>query len=224
VPSKLSNGHNGEQNFALDARYKCVSDCALEFRLRRLSGGGSAGTINFWIESNSVFSEANVQGTGGVVTAGYLGNNGGWKFPVATGTFNETTQGLYITRQGDVSIGTTNASGYKLAVAGNMIAESVKVKLQGAWPDYVFAKDYKLPSLEETERHIKEKGHLPGIPTEAQAKEEGINLGDMNAKLLKKIEELTLHLIEQNKRILSMETKIEKAKLIVTPNKHTYED
>jgi len=99
----------------------------------------------------------------------------------------------------NVGIGTTDTKGYKLAVAGNMIAESVKVSLQANWPDYVFAKEYPLPTLQETEKHIKEKGHLPGIPSAAEAKANGIDLGVMNAKLLQKIEELTLHLIEQCK-------------------------
>lgn len=101
----------------------------------------------------------------------------------------------------NVGIGTTDTKGYKLAVAGNMIAESVKVQLQGSWSDFVFAKDYKLPSLAETEKHINEKGHLPGIPSAVEVKANGIDLGEMNAKLLQKIEELTLHMIEEHKML-----------------------
>jgi hypothetical protein len=100
---------------------------------------------------------------------------------------------------GNVGVGTTDTKGYKLAVAGSMIAESVKVKLQGTWPDFVFAKDYVLPTLQETEKHIREKGHLPGIPSAAEVEKNGIELGDMNKKLLQKIEELTLYLIEMKK-------------------------
>ncbi|WP_316833739.1 hypothetical protein [Pedobacter nutrimenti] len=110
----------------------------------------------------------------------------------------------------NVGIGTTDTKGYKLAVAGNMIAESVKVQLRSAWPDYVFAKDYTLPSLKETEKHIKEKGHLPGIPSAAEVKNNGIDLGEMNAKLLEKIEELTLHLIQKDKLIESLKTSNQK--------------
>ena len=80
-----------------------------------------------------------------------------------------------------------------------MIAESVKVKLQGNWPDFVFAENYELPTLQETEKHIKEKGHLSGIPSAAEVEKNGIELGDMNKKLLQKIEELTLYLIEMKK-------------------------
>ncbi|WP_316810305.1 hypothetical protein [Pedobacter heparinus] len=99
----------------------------------------------------------------------------------------------------NVGIGTKDTKGYKLAVAGNMIAESIKVQLQGSWSDFVFADDYKLLTLQQTEQHIKEKGHLPGIPSAAEVKANGIDLGEMNVKLLQKIEELTLHLIKQEK-------------------------
>lgn len=102
---------------------------------------------------------------------------------------------------GKVGIGTNDTKGYKLAVAGNVIAESIKVQLSSAWPDYVFAKSYQLPALSETEKFIKENGHLPGIPSASEVKAGGINLGEMNALLLKKIEELTLHLIRQQKEI-----------------------
>lgn len=109
---------------------------------------------------------------------------------------------------GNVGIGTTDTKGYKLAVAGNMIAESVKVKLQGSWPDYVFGEDYKLPTLHETEKHIKENGHLEGIPSAKEVKANGIDLGDINARLLQKLEELTLHLIEMKKENEVMKDRI----------------
>jgi len=111
---------------------------------------------------------------------------------------------------GNMGIGTQDTRGYKLAVSGNMIAESVKVQLRSAWPDYVFAKDYTLPSLKETEKHIKENSHLPGIPSAAEVKNNGIDVGEMNAKLLKKIEELTLYVIDLNKKSDSQEIMVKK--------------
>jgi hypothetical protein len=98
---------------------------------------------------------------------------------------------------GNVGIGTATPNA-KLAVNGNIRAKEIKVETAN-WPDYVFAKDYELPSLTDTENHIKEKGHLPGIPSAEEVKANGIELGEMNAKLLKKIEELTLYLIEMKK-------------------------
>jgi hypothetical protein len=113
---------------------------------------------------------------------------------------------------GNVSIGTKDAQGYKLAVAGNMIAESVKVKLQGTWPDYVFSKKYQLPTLAATAKYIKENGHLPGVPSAAEVKTKGLDVEEMNAKLLQKIEELTLYLIEMKKENETMKTEIDKLK------------
>ena len=107
---------------------------------------------------------------------------------------------------GNLGIGTVNPS-ERLSVNGKIRAQEIKVETAN-WPDYVFARDYKLPSLEETEKHIQEKGYLPGIPSATAVKENGIDLGEMNAKLLEKIEELTLHLIEQNKRIEKLENQL----------------
>lgn len=104
---------------------------------------------------------------------------------------------LYLKTTGNVGIGTTSPT-EKLSVKGKIRAQEIKVELAD-WPDYVFAKDYHLPSLQETEQHIKDKGHLPGIPSAEEVKANGIDLGEMNAKLLKKIEELTLYLIEMKK-------------------------
>jgi hypothetical protein len=106
---------------------------------------------------------------------------------------------ITIDNNGNAGVGTVDTKGYKLAVNGKIRAQEIKVEAS-PWPDYVFTKDYNLPSLQETEKHIKEKGHLPGIPSTAEVKANGIDLGEMNAKLLQKIEELTLHLIEMNKK------------------------
>ncbi len=104
---------------------------------------------------------------------------------------------ISVLANGNVGIGTFNPT-YKLAVNGNIRAKEIKVETSN-WPDYVFEKSYTLPTLEETEKYIKEKGHLPGIPSAQEVKTNGIDLGEMNARLLQKIEELTLHVIEQNK-------------------------
>lgn len=118
---------------------------------------------------------------------------------------------------GKLSIGTTSLpTDYKLAVGGNIIAEKVRVKLQSSgWPDYVFDKKYKLPSLREIELFIQQHQHLPGVPSAAEVEKEGIDLGDNQAVLLKKIEELTLHLIELSKKVdqLSEENKVMKKQL-----------
>lgn len=113
-----------------------------------------------------------------------------------------TLSGLRVDQNGKVGIATNNFIGsHKLYVGGSMLAESVIVKLQANWADYVFAPTYRLRPLSEVETYIKENAHLPEVPSAAQVAKEGINLGEMDATLLKKIEELTLYMIEQNKQL-----------------------
>jgi len=106
---------------------------------------------------------------------------------------------LTINKYGNVGIG-TSAPDAKLSVKGQVHAQEVKVDLNGAIaPDYVFKEGYDLKSLEEVQDHIQEHGHLPNIPSAQEMEANGIQLGEMNMKLLEKIEELTLYLIESKK-------------------------
>jgi len=102
---------------------------------------------------------------------------------------------------GNVGIGTLDTKGYKLAVAGGIIAEKVTVKLQSNWPDFVFEKDYRLPSLSEVEKEITENKHLSGVPSAGDISKDGIDVGEMNRILLQKVEELTLYIIDLQKQI-----------------------
>ena len=109
---------------------------------------------------------------------------------------------------GEVAVGTSSVpTGYKMAVDGKLITEEVRVEASGTWPDYVFANDYDLPTLEEIQEHILEKGHLPNIPSARQVQQNGLELGEMNRLLLEKIEELTLHILQQEQRIKNLENK-----------------
>ncbi|SIO52076.1 hypothetical protein [Chitinophaga niabensis] len=116
--------------------------------------------------------------------------------------------GIFINASNQVAIGTNNTAGYKLAVAGNMIATKVKVKAQNNWPDFVFEPLYKLPSLQELESFIKENKHLPDMPSAKEVSEQGIDLGENQAKLLQKIEELTLYIIDQNKKLEAVQQQL----------------
>jgi hypothetical protein len=102
---------------------------------------------------------------------------------------------------GNVSIGIADPQGYMLAVNGSAIATSVTVKLHGSWPDYVFKKDYQLPSLLEVKTYIDQNQHLPDMPSAAEVEKNGINLGDIVRIQTKKIEELTLYAIDQQKQL-----------------------
>ncbi len=116
---------------------------------------------------------------------------------------------------GNVAIGTIDPKGYRLAVGGKAIAEEVVVKLQANWPDYVFEKNYNLPTLAEVETYINQNKHLPEVPAANEIEKNGIKLGEMNMLLLKKVEELTLYVLEQNKmnQIQSDEIKLLKQQL-----------
>jgi hypothetical protein len=80
--------------------------------------------------------------------------------------------------------------------AGKLLTENIRCRMQSTWPDFVFESTYKLPSLSETEHFIVANGHLPNIPNAATVEKEGIDLAEMNARLLEKIEQITLYLIE----------------------------
>ena len=122
---------------------------------------------------------------------------------------------LTINGEGKVAIGSTDFSGsHKLRVEGSMSSREVKVQASG-WYDFVFDNDYQLPTLEEVEQHIQEKGHLADIPSETEVLENGINLGEMNGKLLQKIEELTLYMIQQNKESQEQKKRLEEQSALI---------
>jgi len=102
------------------------------------------------------------------------------------------------------------ATGYQVSVAGKIIAEEVKVQLRASWPDYVFGSNYKLMPLEQLEQSINANKHLPNIPAAADVEKNGIMLGDMNKKLMEKVEELTLYIIDINKKNTALTEKVEK--------------
>lgn len=109
---------------------------------------------------------------------------------------------LIAKRDGKVGIGSTHVpDGYKFSVNGKAIMESVKVQLSSKWPDYVFNENYSLRNLSDLEKYIRTNNHLPDIPSAEVMQKEGLDVGEMNIRLLQKIEELTLYVIEQNKKI-----------------------
>lgn len=105
--------------------------------------------------------------------------------------------------------GATAATGYKLSVKGKIMCEELKVLLSASWPDYVFAKNYDLMPLSDLETYIETENHLPGIPSASEMEAEGgIALGEMQTILVKKIEEANLYILQLNKRIEELESKL----------------
>ncbi|MEO1255486.1 MAG: hypothetical protein AAFY41_11490, partial [Bacteroidota bacterium] len=109
-------------------------------------------------------------------------------------------------KNGSLGIGTTTPR-EKLDVNGTIRSKEVLVEAS-SWPDYVFKEEYQLQSLLEVEQFIKKHGHLPNMPIAQEVEENGIALGDINTRLLEKIEELTLHSIDQEKKIQALEEKL----------------
>jgi hypothetical protein len=216
LPSSYYHGGNNKVLEIYNPNTTLNSQAHIILTTGSTSNNSGAGSVS-WVSKNST----GFQGMAYIACSmeGDAANNamGRLVFATSNGTSAPIVK-MTINKDGNVAIGTDNPQGYKLAVAGSMIAESVKVKLQGTWPDFVFAKNYVLPTLQETEKHIKEKGHLPGIPSAAEVEKNGIELGDMNKKLLQKIEELTLYLIEQEKKL---ETQSDIIKRLVEKSNNT---
>jgi hypothetical protein len=101
--------------------------------------------------------------------------------------------------------------GGPVRVDGKLVTKEMHVKTN-VWSDFVFDDDYQLITLDDLSKYIYEHRHLPGVPTEKEVKEKGINVGEMNAILLQKVEELTLYLIKQDKKIIKLEKEIEELK------------
>jgi len=119
----------------------------------------------------------------------------------ATLAGNVTTPGNGLwSSNGNLSLGTTDSKGYMLAVNGNIHSRQVNVDLNG-WPDYVFDPAYSLQPLDKIKAYIAQNHHLPEIPSEQQIARDGLNLGEMNKFLVKKVEELTLYLIKKDREI-----------------------
>jgi hypothetical protein len=123
--------------------------------------------------------------------------------------FNPGAVRLVVNTNGYVGIGTA-APDAALTVKGTIHTNEVKVDLNVPGPDYVFEKDYPLMSLEETKAYIDANKHLPEVPSAKEMEKNGVQLGEMNMLLLKKVEELTLHLIEMKKENEELRNRVEK--------------
>lgn len=137
------------------------------------------------------------------------------------GTFSNTNMRIFCNSSsrifvaaatGNVGIGTDNPT-YKLSVLGNI--RSNEVVVETGWADYVFDKKYKLPLLSDVEKFIQLNKHLPNIPSAKEVEEKGLHLGDTQKRMMEKIEELTLYMIEANKQLEKTTTELAtvKAKL-----------
>ena len=145
-------------------------------------------------------------GEGGNILATRMGGTSagiGTFSPTNMRIFSNGISAIFIAEAtGNVGIGTDNPT-YKLSVNGNI--RSKEIVVETGWADYVFDEHYNLKPLDEVEKYIQQHNHLPNIPTAKEIETNGLNLGDTQKKMMEKIEELTLYLIEANKRIEKLE-------------------
>ena len=172
-------------------------------------GTGDGASFDAKMALTKVLSTGNVQSAKIVLNAVDT-DFGNLTFKVKTTASRSEVESFYtdaLTIKGsnaNVGIGTANPDS-KLTVAGNIHAQEVKVTVNaGTVPDYVFANDYKLKSLQEVEAYIKQNSHLPEIPSAQEIEKNGLMLAEMNLSLLKKMEEMTLYMIEQSKDIKNL--------------------
>ncbi|WP_420602827.1 fibronectin type III domain-containing protein [Flagellimonas sp.] len=190
--------------------YKIFKDNSLETTLGnvtsyQVTGLAASTTYSFTITSlDAVGNESSASNSISVTTNASSGGGGGssiWLEANSVASYS-----------GDVGIGTNAVpSGYKLAVEGKIRTREIRVD-QDTWPDYVFKEGYDLPSLEEIQKHIAEKGHLPNIPSAKEVKANGADLGEMDKLLLEKVEEMMLYIIELKKENKAQQIEIENLK------------
>lgn len=171
------------------------------------SGAGAGDYFNFSFRYNNgnheIIQSAYYAPTATFKAFSYF-NFGTGKYEVRGGVANVeflNTGTTLFNGAGAVGIGmgaTPIPAGAKVAVAGKVVCKEIEVTLTGL-PDFVFNKDYKLMSLYDVENFVNTNKHLPGVPSESEVLENGLNLGDMNATLLQKVEELTLYMINLQK-------------------------
>lgn len=136
------------------------------------------------------------------------GSTGGFMFYNHDNNNNET-QLMQLLGNGQLLIGNTQGKqgSYLLAVAGSEVATSITVKTVSNWPDYIFHPNYTLLPLNDLKTYIDQNHHLPGIPTESEIHKSGLNLGEIDQALVKKVEELTLYLISKDNQLKEEETR-----------------
>ena len=136
-------------------------------------------------------------------------NNARTDSPLVFGDFSANYIAIGAVTPAERTAAFSMSGGYRLLVKGGVMTEKVKVALAstGDWSDYVFEPDYKRLSLEEVERFVKENKHLPNVPSAEEMVKGGLDVAKTDAKLLEKIEELTLYVIELNKEIQALKAK-----------------
>jgi hypothetical protein len=190
-------GYTMDVNGSLHTNYALIVDQATPTSAGAYIRGPAGQTANMIIQGGNLQAWW-ITGGNGVLN---IGGNGGTQ---------PTTGVLNIDYVGNAAFGGNTASNYKLDVYGNLRANEVVVNTSGA--DYVFDTSYRLPSLQNLDRYIHSNHHLPDIAPAGQMQKEGLPVGENQTLLLKKIEELTLYIIEQDKKMAKMQSELDELK------------
>jgi len=191
---KGDNNNIGIGTISPSYKLEAVTSGQGGFRLQTSSSTVGNPQIDLFDASKG--QETVISSTDGSITGTYLASYS--NHPLMFGTNHSPSQ-LLLATNGNLGVGTTSPS-EKLSVNGNVKARKIIVSQTG-WPDYVFAPSYSLRSLSEVEKFIAKNKHLPDMPSAKEVEEKGISVGDNQALLLKKIEELTLYIIDLQKQI-----------------------
>ena len=165
--------------------------------------GGWAREYGFSYQDTGKLFSLGAYGVGSTLNYGYIGGN-------TSANSSYANPWMVFLPTGDIGIGTKTPQS-KLAVNGTVTAKQVKVT-QSGWADFVFQRDYSVPSLDSIETYINQNSHLPGIPSQQEIADQGLDIGDMQKKQMQKIEELTLYVIELNKKQQVLEDEVEELK------------
>jgi hypothetical protein len=171
--------------------------------ISNLYGGGDGSTTLAFDAGNAKIVSSQVLPGSNARNLDFLTNDG-----------TATKQAMRIMATGNVGIGTSDTHGYKFAVNGDIHTKKVVVDLIN-WPDYVFKPTYNLKPLSEVKTYIDLNHHLPDMPSGKEVAEKGVDLGEMNKLLTKKVEELTLYLIEKEKKEKLQEERITRLETLV---------
>lgn len=173
--------------------------------------GGNFFTSNITANGNLFSKGLNVNGQSSFAGPVFIGNGGALQTVNVNGNVflhNQLVVGGLTILGGLPPIAVPLQSKYCLYVLRGIVSEDYVIAPTSQWADYVFHDDYKRPSLKEVAKFIQVNKHLEGVPTTTEVAENGYSMRDVNVTLLRKVEELTLYTIEQDKKATEQDKKI----------------
>ena len=197
---------------ALFASVSVAANTAVGYQALANNTSGSYNTAlgNYALYENTNGIQNTAIGYNAQVTAGNIN----FATAIGAGAIASVSNSMVLGATGtQVCIGTsTPAKGYLLSVNGSIMSTAIQVELQNSWPDYVFDKDYKLMSISDLETSINSNKHLPNLPDACEVEAKGMNVGEMQTKIVEKLEEADLYIIQLQKFNLQLQAQMDELK------------